>query len=160
MVKRFGTTIKLCVERTSSLNSRPSSQWTLCEHVPRLPHQLSALVKVRKRLETGVLEPTVEDHSTPHRQLVRLTQAQIDRLLEGYESGKTVYELGAQFGIHRTAASRYVKQRGVVMRRQGVDESYRGEILRLREQGWSFTRLGERFGVDPGTIRNFLLRTA
>jgi len=58
-------------------------EWTLCECVPTLPHQLSVLVKVRKRLETGFLEPTVEDHSTTQRQLIRLTNAQVDCLVEG-----------------------------------------------------------------------------
>lgn len=86
------------------------------------------LVKVRKRLETSAIESTVEDRSSAQRQLVWLTKAQIDRLAEEHLSGKTVYELGAQFKILRTTVSRYLKQRGVPMRRQGVDESFRGEI--------------------------------
>ncbi|MCL2464187.1 MAG: hypothetical protein FWF28_03855 [Micrococcales bacterium] len=44
------------------------------------------------------------------------------------------------------------------MRRRSLDESMRSEIVRLRGDGWSLARLGDRFAVDPSTVRSFLLR--
>jgi len=132
--------------------------WTLREYVPTLPRELKELVKVRKRLASGEMEPVVEDHSTVQQQVVRLTEAQLDRLVEGYLKGKTVYELGRVFGINRQTASLHLKRRGVPMRMRGLDESLLPEIVRLRGEGWSLKRLGERFGVDASTVRNFLLR--
>jgi len=76
---------------------------------------------VQKRLATGEMEPVVEDHSTTQKQLVRLTEAQLDRLVEGYLAGKTVYELGRKFGITRLTVSLHLKRRGVPIRMRGLD---------------------------------------
>ena len=43
----------------------------------------------------------------------RLNAKQIARLVEGYNSGKTVYELAERFGCHRTTVSRQLKLQGV-----------------------------------------------
>jgi len=102
------------------------------------------------------MEPVAEDHSTAQRQVVRLTDAQIDRLVEGYLAGKTVYELDVMFGISRQTVSEHLHRPAVPMRMRGLDESLRPEILRLRGEGWPLKRLGERFGVDASTVRNFL----
>ena len=93
-----------------------------------------------------------------HRQVVRLTGAQLDRLVEGYLAGKSVYELGRQFGIARQTVSEHLHRHGVPMRMRGLDDALRSEITRLRDEGWSLKRLGDRFGVDASTVRNFLLR--
>jgi len=69
-----------------------------------------------------------------------------------------VYELGREFGIHRTTVGIILKRQGVRMRMQGLSEEHRNEMIALRGQGWSFTRLGERFGVNASTVRNFLVR--
>jgi len=100
----------------------------------------------------------VEDHSSRQKQVVRLSDAQIDRLVEGYQAGKSVYQLAPLFGINRQTVSLHLKRRGVAMRRQRLDESDRPEIERLRAEGWSYTRLGERFHVHGSSIRNLLVR--
>jgi len=104
------------------------------------------------------VEPVVEHHSTVQRQVVRLTEVQLDRLVEGYLAGKSVYELGRQFGIARQTVSGHLHRRGVPMRMRGLDEALRPEITHLHDEGWSLTRLGDRHGVDASTVRNFLLR--
>ena len=87
----------------------------------------------------------------------RLTPDEVDLLITGYQSGKTVYQLGTEFGIHRVTVGKLLKRSGVAMRMTGLDESDRDEITRLRNDGWSYARLGARFGVDPATVRRFLL---
>jgi len=69
-----------------------------------------------------------------------------------------VYELGVMFGIHRQTVSGHLHRRGAPMRMRGLDESLCPEIVRLRGEGWSLARLGDRFAVDPSTVRNYLLR--
>lgn len=69
------------------------------------------------------------------RQIKVLNDAEAGRLAEAYLSGKTVYELGCEFGIHRTTVGIILHRRGVPMRRQGLREEQRSEIARLREQG-------------------------
>jgi IS30 family transposase len=101
------------------------------------------------------------DEYAPPRPVVRkrrmLKQDEIARLVEGYQDGKTVYELGREFGVHRTTVSVILKRNGAVIRRQGLDQSLRTELVRLRQEGWSYYRLGPRFGVDPATVKRFLL---
>jgi len=104
------------------------------------------------------MEPVVEDPSTAQRRVVRLTEAQLDRLVEGYLEGKSVYELGRQFGIARQTVSEHLHRRGVPMRMRGLDDVLRPEITRLHDEGWSLKRLGDRFRVDASTVRNFLKR--
>jgi len=69
-----------------------------------------------------------------------------------------VYELGRQFGIARQTVSEHLHGRGVPMRMRGLDDALRPEITRSHDEGWSLKGLGDRFGVDASTVRDFLLR--
>ncbi len=48
----------------------------------------------------------------------RLSVTDVARLAERYRSGATVYELAAEFAIHRTTVSQHLHAAGVQMRRQ------------------------------------------
>jgi transcriptional regulator with XRE-family HTH domain len=86
----------------------------------------------------------------------RLNAERVSQLKEGYEEGKTVYQLAAEFGIARQTVSEHLKRSGAAMRLRGIDERDRAEMVALRGEGWSYARLGERFGVDPTTVWRFL----
>ena len=129
--------------------------------LPQLPKWLV------KRCLGGVVGLVVEvstNQYSPPRPVTtrgrRLNPAQVDLLVEGYLKGKTVYQLGAEFGIRRQTVSTHLKRKGVAMRMQGLAESERAAVVRLREQGWSFARLGEHFRVDGTTVMNFLRKTS
>jgi hypothetical protein len=64
-----------------------------------------------------------------------LKEDEIARLIEGYQNGKTVYQLAAQFGVHRVTVGVILKRNGVEIRRRGCDESQRAEVARLRGEG-------------------------
>jgi response regulator of citrate/malate metabolism len=49
------------------------------------------------------------------RRIKRLTEAQTQELVEGYEAGKTVYELGEEFGIARQTVGKILKDRKSVV---------------------------------------------
>ena len=89
-----------------------------------------------------------------------LKYEEIARLIEGYRSGKTMYELAHEFGIHRVTVGVILKRNGVEIRRRGLDDSQRAEVARLRGEGMSYSRIGERFGVDPSTARRFYLQVS
>lgn len=82
----------------------------------------------------------------------RLSHDQVQQLIEGYEAGATVYELGERFGINRKTVGKILKRRGVTMRMQGLSPSQVDEAVRLYGEGWSLVRIGERLGVDHGTV--------
>ncbi|MDR2975002.1 MAG: helix-turn-helix domain-containing protein [Propionibacteriaceae bacterium] len=133
--------------------------WSIRDKVPTLPHALKCLVKCRKQYEAGDLERWVESQQSRQRQFRRLSEAQIAEMVEAYRGGQTVYQLAEVFGIARQTVGIILGRQGVVTRRS-LAESQRAEIARLREDGWSYVRLGERFGVDPGTVRRFHLQLA
>ena len=89
----------------------------------------------------------------------RLNTQAVEALIEGYLAGRTVYELAAEFGIDRRTVSAHLHRRNVPMRRRGLAPAQQAETIRLREQGWSLARIGDRFDVDAGTVLNFLRKT-
>jgi DNA-binding CsgD family transcriptional regulator len=86
----------------------------------------------------------------------RLGAASVDALIEGYLAGRTVYELGTEFGINRKTVSEHLHRRGVPIRRQGLSAIQKKEAVRLREQGWTLARIGRRLNVSAGTVLNHL----
>jgi DNA-directed RNA polymerase specialized sigma24 family protein len=82
----------------------------------------------------------------------RLNEEQLQQLIEGYQAGATVYELGDQFGINRKTVGKLLKRLGVTMRIQGLSPEQVDEAVSLYEAGWSLARIGERLGVNAGTV--------
>lgn len=82
----------------------------------------------------------------------RLSQAEVFELIAAYGEQLSIKELAQRFGIHRVTVTALLRRHGVVLRRAGLE---REEIImarRLYVQGWSLSRLGERFGVDAATV--------
>lgn len=90
----------------------------------------------------------------------RLGATEIDRLVEAYLSGRTVYELAAEFGVERRTVSAHLHRRGASMRRRGLSLAQKDEVDALRDRGWSLARIGARFDVDAGTVRNHLIQSS
>jgi hypothetical protein len=67
-------------------------------------------------------------------------------------------ELASEFGIHRNTVSAHLTERGVLVRRGGLDREQAAEAVRLYREGWSSRRLGERFEVTAGTVLTVLRR--
>lgn len=73
-------------------------------------------------------------------------------MIERYESGATLSELGREFGFHRTTVSRSLKKVGLRLRRSGLDER---EVLRaidLYESGMTLAEAGEALGIAASTV--------
>jgi DNA-binding transcriptional ArsR family regulator len=82
----------------------------------------------------------------------QLDDEQVQRLIEGYKAGATVYELGERFSISRQTVSRHLHRHDVPMRQRGLSPEQIDEAVRLYEAGWSLARVGERMGVDATTV--------
>lgn len=80
----------------------------------------------------------------------------MQQLIEGYQAGATVYELGDQFGIERRTVSAILHRHGVPMRRRGLSGEQIDDAVRLYNQGWSLARIGARMDVAAGTVRQRL----
>ncbi|MGH3926416.1 MAG: hypothetical protein ACRDTT_26730, partial [Pseudonocardiaceae bacterium] len=81
-----------------------------------------------------------------------LKPAQVEALVAGYQAGKTMKELAAEFGINRLTVSTHVRRAGVRTRRGGLDEEQAVEATRLYEAGWSSGKLAERFNVSADNV--------
>jgi DNA-binding CsgD family transcriptional regulator len=138
------------------------TKWTFLDTIRTSPALAKALVKLEMGLgEVSKAWDGSGEYDAPRpvcRKKRVLSQREVEALIEGYQNGRTVYELGAEFGIHRGTVSKLLKRVGVPMRRRGLDESQYREVAALRAKGMSFAKLGERFGVDASTVRRFLLQ--
>ena len=63
--------------------------------------------------------------------------AQVEALVAGFQTGKTMQELAAEFGINRLTVSSHVRRAGARALRGGLDEEQAVEAIRLYEPGWS-----------------------
>ena len=79
-------------------------------------------------------------------------------MAEQYRNGKTVYELAPIFGIARQTVGIILRRHGVDTSRRKLDKSDRTEIERLRAEGLSYERIGERLGIHGGTVWRFMKR--
>jgi DNA-directed RNA polymerase specialized sigma24 family protein len=134
--------------------------WKFREEAPTLPQLAKSLVK---RLSAGVNRITPEALVASEAPALRVLQSQtrldaeaVEALIEGYLAGRTVYTLAAEFGIDRRTVSAHLHRRGVPMRRRGLSPEQQTDTIRLRDQGWSLARIGDRFNVDAGTVPNSL----
>ncbi|MQA87590.1 MAG: hypothetical protein GEV03_23950 [Streptosporangiales bacterium] len=110
---------------------------------------LGDLLRKLPSLDAPVPQPTKRPKPSRAK---RLDEEQVQQLVEGYQAGATVYELGDQFGISRQTAAEILKRHGVQVRRQGLTLEQIDEAVRLYEAGWSLAGIGGRMSVDPTTV--------
>ncbi|GAB2523805.1 hypothetical protein GCM10027064_21560 [Microbacterium petrolearium] len=82
----------------------------------------------------------------------RLSDEKIGQIVSAYETGKTVYELAAEYGCHRVTISAILKRRGVALRRMPPSDEQVTEMIRLYETGLSLTQVGEHLGFSATTV--------
>jgi DNA-binding transcriptional ArsR family regulator len=82
----------------------------------------------------------------------------VARLVAGYRSGRTIYELACEFKIARQTVSEHLHRHGVPMRRQGLTDDQVAEAIRLRKQGLTLKTISQHFDVCIDTVRDYLRR--
>lgn len=83
----------------------------------------------------------------------RLTPAETELVAAEYRDGKTTYELATDWQINRSTVTMALKRARVPIRRPRLSHEQLLEAAALRQEGWSFNRLGAKFGIDPKTIK-------
>lgn len=82
----------------------------------------------------------------------RLSAEKVSQIVTAYETGKTVYELAAEYGCHRVTISAVLKRQGVALRRTSPTAAQIDEMVRLYESGFSLAKVAERFDVHASTV--------
>lgn len=88
----------------------------------------------------------------------RVSPEKAARIVAGYQSGKTVYELANEHRINRVTVSEVLKREGVKLRRQPPSEQQIRQMTRLYESGLSLKKVGDRLGFNATTVRANLLK--
>ena len=88
----------------------------------------------------------------------RLSDDQVDQLVEGYLQGSSIRELAARFECHRETVSRWLTSRGIEMRRLKLTPERIDKAQRLYESGLSLTDVGKAVRADRSAVRRQLIR--
>ena len=90
----------------------------------------------------------------------RLTQGQVNALVEAYRLGATVMDLAVEHGIHRTTVTAHLQRSGISRRSDIMRWSPEqlAEITELYSQGSSVRTIGAQYGVDPSTVAKRMKR--
>jgi hypothetical protein len=75
----------------------------------------------------------------------------------GYRSGRSVYELAAEFRIHRGTVSKLLSHEGVPRRYRLIQGELLDRVISAYEAGRTLAQLGSEFEVSPMTIRKALI---
>ena len=118
------------------------------------PPLLRALQAYRDLNITG--QAALEPRSAHAKQALRLSAAQLGRLVARYQSGATVYELAAEFSVERRTVAVQLKRQGVTLRRQSPTADEVDEMIRLYRSGLSLAAVGLHLGFVARTVQRYL----
>lgn len=87
-----------------------------------------------------------------------LTAQDTADIVARYEVGDTTEEIGADLRISKTRVAKILREQGITIRRQGLNDEQVREAATLYVAGKSLAWLGARFGVSHTTIAAALRR--
>jgi hypothetical protein len=81
-------------------------------------------------------------------------------LVKAYEDGAGIKELVDRYGINRSTVLNHLDRHGIARRGQvfKLKDSQVVEAAGLRNEGWSFIRIGRHLGVSDGTVASSIRR--
>ena len=90
----------------------------------------------------------------------RLTDADVDRLVAGYQAGHTLGDLADKFGVHCRTVARHLEQRGIKRRanRHKLSEADVADASLRHQAGDSLAAIAETLDVHAATLRRELVR--
>jgi len=112
-------------------------------------------VRAYRRLDLADPRPNRPPRA-PLKRFVWLTPDQAATVVERYQAGATVYELGRQFGISRKTVSAHLQRAGIPTRYRLLDGQAVAQATRLYLDGWSLARIASHFNVSPSTVHTAL----
>ena len=86
----------------------------------------------------------------------RLSDKKVGQIVTAYETGKTVYELAAEYGCHRVTISAVLKRRGVALRLQPATKVEIERMIALYQSGLSLAAVGNNLGINASTVLKYL----
>jgi len=124
---------------------------------PRPTSFMQVIASVVKILDGGESQKRPKSAPPKVRRKIHLTEPQMKDLAASYLCGATTVELAAQYDIHYTTVSKYLKERGVAIRLKSLAAQDAALAIDLYRAGLSTARVAERIGCAPNTVRGALL---
>jgi hypothetical protein len=85
-----------------------------------------------------------------YRTMKQLRPSEVSRLVDGYQSGATIFELAGQFGIHRATVGIYLRARGVDTTPPALRPEDVPTVVEPYQTGWwSLQRIGGGPASEP-----------
>jgi len=97
-----------------------------------------------------------DDERTFHKLQRRLGDDVLLALGERYSGGESATVLASEAGIAESALYAHLARLGVPRKRRLLHDDALPEMMRLRDQGWTYRAIGERFGVTRSAISSRL----
>ena len=118
-----------------------------------LAHLSKTLPDLRERINrsTPRLPPLYQDESKTRSKRHLSTQDIIDITVR-YRAGETTHQIATGLGISKTRVATILREKGIVIRRQGLTDDQAREAGKLYAAGRSLAWLGARFGVSHTTV--------
>jgi DNA-binding CsgD family transcriptional regulator len=154
------------VDLRGRLSNPPKPVETLAEqelrdHQQRRRQTKSSAHAGSPRTRDTVDEETGQRSNPPRRPVQRrLTDPEIDELVNEYQAGRTLADLACALGIDRPTVAAHLQARGIqrrINRRKMTDDDV-SETARRYRAGDSLATIASTFNVDAATIRHELHR--
>ncbi len=124
-----------------------------------LGHLCKRWAELRKRINESPARPPRSRKDGPEPRSKRLLTTQdITDIVHRYEAGETTQQIGARYGISKTRVAAVLREQGITIRRQGLNEEQVNEAVALYGAGKPLAWLGARYGVSHTTVAAALRR--
>jgi hypothetical protein len=87
-----------------------------------------------------------------------LTADDVINIMRRYGAGESTQQIGNRYGISKTRVASILREQGVIIRRQGLNDEQVSEAATLYTAGKSLACLGSRYYVSHTTIAAALRR--
>lgn len=112
---------------------------------------------LRKRINESPPRPPQSSPDDPKPRSKRfLTFQDITDIVQQYDAGHTTQQIGTRYGISKTRVATILREQGITIRRQGLNDEQVSEVATLYVTGKSLAWLGARFGVSHTTVATVL----
>ena len=89
---------------------------------------------------------------------LRLSPIESNDLCTAYQSGNTIRELTAEFGIHKTTVTAVLERAGIARRIRTISIDEVDQAIDLYASGLSTATIGAQLGFSAEAIRSSLMR--
>jgi hypothetical protein len=124
-----------------------------------LGHLCKNWADLRKRISESPPRSPLSRRNKPKPRLKRFLNAQdLTDIAARYESGETTQQVGTRYCISKSRVTNILREQGVTIRRQGLNDERIREAATLYAAGRSLAWLGARYGVSHTTVAVALRR--